>query len=151
MSWGDSMTLGEKLHKVRMDNGLTQVDFASLFGVTDKAVSTWETGRAFPRFSILQKISKHFHLSIAYLLGEEIIALYDEFDEDKVRDYANLISLNPAVIDMVELLKGATYEEVEELVAFCDNWLAGKRANRSKTLISVKSEIADKYIVDKDD
>ena len=77
------MTLGEKLHKVRMDNGLTQVDFASLFGVTDKAVSTWETGRAFPRFSILQKISKYFHLSIAYLLGEEIIALYDEFDEDK--------------------------------------------------------------------
>jgi transcriptional regulator with XRE-family HTH domain len=42
-------TLAERIRKVRDEFGMEQPEFGALFGVTEKAVSTWETGRNHPR------------------------------------------------------------------------------------------------------
>lgn len=42
-------TLGERIAKVRRVFRMDQAEFADLFGVTDKAVSKWETDASKPR------------------------------------------------------------------------------------------------------
>lgn len=67
----DSEKTGILLQKLRTEKGLTQKELAEAIGVTDKAVSRWETGRGFPDLSCLQKISDTFGLSINELLAGE--------------------------------------------------------------------------------
>ena len=42
------MLLGEKIKKLRTDNGLTQEELAERIYVTRTAVSKWETGKGMP-------------------------------------------------------------------------------------------------------
>lgn len=42
-------TLAERIRKVRTLFDMEQPEFGALFGVTEKAISTWETGRNQPR------------------------------------------------------------------------------------------------------
>ena len=58
------MTIAKKLYRLRTDNHLTQVEFAKIAGVSDKAVSTWERGEKEPRLQPLQKICTYFKLDI---------------------------------------------------------------------------------------
>ena len=48
--------------------GLSQAELAEALGVTDKAVSKWENGKAKPSTKILQKLSACFGVSIEQLL-----------------------------------------------------------------------------------
>lgn len=54
------MSIGENIKKLRLAHGLSQKQFAVVAGVTDKAVSTWETGQKIPRMDVIQKIAAHF-------------------------------------------------------------------------------------------
>ena len=40
----------------RQEKGLTQKQLGDLIGVTDKAVSKWETGRSFPDASLIEPL-----------------------------------------------------------------------------------------------
>ena len=42
----------------RKQKGLTQKDLSEKIGVTDKAVSRWETGRGFPDVSLLEALAE---------------------------------------------------------------------------------------------
>ena len=68
------MKFSEKITILRKINGLTQASLADKIGVTDKAVSKWETGLGCPDVSILEILSKELDCSILELLkGREII------------------------------------------------------------------------------
>ena len=49
-----------KLKVLRAERGLTQEDLAKMLGTTQVVVSSWETGRATPKPSMMQKISDLF-------------------------------------------------------------------------------------------
>ena len=44
---------GEFLFKLRKEKGMTQAELAQALGVTNKAVSKWETGEAMPETALL--------------------------------------------------------------------------------------------------
>ena len=50
------MTFGEKLKKLRNDNGLTQEQLADKIFVTRTAISKWETDKGFPSIDSLKAI-----------------------------------------------------------------------------------------------
>lgn len=54
------MSIGENIKKIRMAAEMTQREFAEVAGVTNKAVSMWESGLREPRMGALQKISTYF-------------------------------------------------------------------------------------------
>lgn len=56
---------------LRKQNGLTQKELAKKIGVTDKAVSRWETGRGFPDVSILKLLAEVLNVSIAEIVNGE--------------------------------------------------------------------------------
>lgn len=54
------MTIGANIKRLRREYNLSQKEFAQIAGVTDKAVSTWETGKKDPRMGAIEKIASHF-------------------------------------------------------------------------------------------
>lgn len=62
---------GAFLSSLRKEQGLTQSELAEKLGVTDKAVSRWETGRGFPDVAILPVLAKALQVSVAELVNGE--------------------------------------------------------------------------------
>ena len=63
--------IGKIIKNIRINNNLTQEQFANLFGVTYQAVSKWENGKNIPDISIVKAISEKFNISLEVLLDGE--------------------------------------------------------------------------------
>lgn len=86
------MEFGEKLQELRKQKGLTQEELAESLYVSRTAISKWESGRGYPNIDSLKAISKFFSVSIDELLsGEEIIALAEEHQNEKVTNIQDLV------------------------------------------------------------
>lgn len=59
---------GEFLYSLRKEKAMTQAQLADLLGVTNKAVSKWETGEAMPETSLLLPLSRIFDVTVDELL-----------------------------------------------------------------------------------
>lgn len=63
---------GKLIAAKRKEKGLTQEQLAEKLGVTNKAVSKWETGKSMPDLSIIQELCQILGVSLTTLLnGEE--------------------------------------------------------------------------------
>ncbi|MDE6356152.1 MAG: helix-turn-helix transcriptional regulator [Clostridia bacterium] len=60
---------GDFLYKLRKEKGITQAELAQILGVTNKAVSKWETGEAMPETSLLLPIARTFGVTVDELLN----------------------------------------------------------------------------------
>lgn len=67
----DKKIIGEKISSLRKEKSLTQKELADRLGVTDKAISKWETGVHFPDIAIMEKLAKELGLTVSELLGLE--------------------------------------------------------------------------------
>lgn len=59
----------EKLYTLRKNKDLSQKELAALLGVTNKAISKWETGAAFPKTETVIKLAEIFGISADELLS----------------------------------------------------------------------------------
>lgn len=59
---------GKFLYELRKEKGMTQAELAAALGVTNRAVSKWETGDAMPETSLLLPIARIFGVSVDELL-----------------------------------------------------------------------------------
>ena len=64
----NDFTFGNYLYECRRKAGMTQMELARSLGVTNKAVSKWETGRSKPSTNILRKMAVLFGMSVEELL-----------------------------------------------------------------------------------
>ncbi|MDE6302688.1 MAG: helix-turn-helix domain-containing protein [Clostridia bacterium] len=60
---------GEFLYKLRKEKGMTQAELADELGITNKAVSKWETGESMPETSQLLPLSRIFGVTVDELLS----------------------------------------------------------------------------------
>ncbi|MDE7078710.1 MAG: helix-turn-helix domain-containing protein [Clostridia bacterium] len=60
---------GVFLHELRKEKGMTQAALAERLGVTNKAVSKWETGEAMPDTSLLLPLAEVFGVTVDELLS----------------------------------------------------------------------------------
>lgn len=60
---------GAFIAKRRKELNLTQKELADKLGITDRAVSKWETGRCMPDLSLLQPLSRILKVSVNDLLS----------------------------------------------------------------------------------
>ena len=61
----------EKLKELRTEKNLSQIQFAKIINVSQRSISSWETGFREPDFETLEKLAKFFDVSTDYLLGLE--------------------------------------------------------------------------------
>ncbi|GIW60923.1 MAG: hypothetical protein KatS3mg087_1989 [Patescibacteria group bacterium] len=62
--------LGERIRLARKHLDLSQIELAQLVGVSDKAISSYEVGRAVPPLDILKKISEYTRKPVGYFFDE---------------------------------------------------------------------------------
>jgi len=67
----DTMTLGKKIAYYRKEWGMTQEMLANRLGVTNQAVSKWESGQSCPDVQLLPLLADIFHISMDTLFGRE--------------------------------------------------------------------------------
>ena len=58
-----------RIYELRKNAGLTQADLAKALGVTDVAVSKWESGKQNPSSKTMTKLADYFGVSVDVLLG----------------------------------------------------------------------------------
>lgn len=69
----DIIKIGRFIAERRKGNKLTQAQLAEKLGITDRAVSKWETGRSLPDASIMQELCAVLGITVNDLIcGEEV-------------------------------------------------------------------------------
>ena len=106
----DLIKIGSFISDMRKEKGLTQKQLAELVGVSDKAVSRWETGKGLPDTSIMPELCKALDININELLsGERLNAdtysgKAEKLMVDLVKDVQN--NKNDRKIEILGLILG---------------------------------------------
>jgi transcriptional regulator with XRE-family HTH domain len=66
-----AMTLGEKIHQLRTNNGWSQEQLAMRITVSRQAISKWELGESVPDVDNIVQLSKIFGVTTDYLLTDD--------------------------------------------------------------------------------
>lgn len=65
---------GTVIKQLREKKGTTQAQLAQLIGVTDKAVSKWETGKGLPDITLLEPLANALGVSLIELMKGEFVS-----------------------------------------------------------------------------
>ena len=76
------MTLGTQIALLRKQNNITQEALAQQLGVTNQAVSKWESDQCCPDVTLLPKIADIFSISIDELFGRSAPSTQNKLPED---------------------------------------------------------------------
>lgn len=60
---------GTKLRELREEKGLTQKEFAALFGVNRATIGHYESNISYPSADVLVQMANYFHITVDQLLG----------------------------------------------------------------------------------
>jgi transcriptional regulator with XRE-family HTH domain len=84
--------LGQRICKIRVSFGWSQVDLAKRLSVAKQTVSNWENENIQPSIEMLVRLSKIFNVSTDYLLGlDEIPRLSVEGLPESVISHLSLL------------------------------------------------------------
>ena len=67
----DSIALGQKIHRLREEKGLTQMQLAELIHMSDRTISRIEIGMVQPELSTLTALSRELKVSLDFLLSDD--------------------------------------------------------------------------------
>ena len=65
---------GAVIKELREKNKITQSQLAETLGVSDKAISKWETGKGYPDITLLEPIAEVFHISVTELISGSTVS-----------------------------------------------------------------------------
>ena len=85
------MQFQDKLFSLRKRQGMTQAELSEAINVSRQAISKWEMGTAVPDVSNMLALSKVFHVSVDYLVNDE---MENESDAPVVRATAAVFKIN---------------------------------------------------------
>ncbi len=108
------MKFSEKITTLRKINGLTQASLADKIGVTDKAVSKWESDGGMPDLGQIDSLCKVFNISLDYLLKDNVITERDKNVSESIIKY------NKELLDKTEN---------DELIKKCKSYLNSLKVN----------------------
>lgn len=69
----DQMKIGKFIAQCRKSQNLTQMQLAEKLGITDRAISKWETGKSLPDSSIMLELCAILKITVNDLLSGEIV------------------------------------------------------------------------------
>ena len=77
----DQIKIGHFIAEQRKAKNLTQMQLAEKLGITDRAVSKWENGRAMPDSSIMLELCAILQINVNDLLNGEVVTM-DNYGKD---------------------------------------------------------------------
>ena len=85
----DQKKIGAFIAQCRKEKNLSQMQLAELLGITNQAISKWETGRGMPDISLLQPLCDVLEISLNELFSGEYIAV-EEYRKKAEENISNL-------------------------------------------------------------
>ena len=85
----DQIKIGRFISECRKKNNLTQMQLAEKLGITDRAISKWENGKAMPDSGIMLDLCNELKISVNELLSGEVI----EMDNYNKKAEENLLEM----------------------------------------------------------
>lgn len=86
------MEIRSRIKEFRNYNNLTQKELGKQLSVSDKTISSWETGRTYPDVSMIIELSNIFNLSLdEFLKGDEEIVKKLDDDIKKGRNLKKIV------------------------------------------------------------
>ena len=76
------MKLNENIMALRKAKGITQEELAVALGVSNQAVSKWESAQTCPDISLLSVLADYFEVSIDELMGHNIVLKRESSKDD---------------------------------------------------------------------
>ena len=77
----DQVKIGKFIADCRKRENLTQMQLAEKLGITDRAISKWETGKALPDSSIMLELCSLLGITVNDLLSGEVISVENRNEE----------------------------------------------------------------------
>lgn len=132
--------IGSFIKSIRLDNNLTQKEFADILGVTYQAVSKWENGKNIPDISILKEISEKFNVNIDELLNGEKI--FNKKENNKLVYIIPILIIVIIVLSIIIVINNKNKEfEFKTISSNCSDFkITGSAAyNKDKTSIYISN------------
>ena len=87
----DQIKIGKFIAECRKKANLTQMQLAEILGVTDRAVSKWETGKSLPDASIMLQLCGVLGITVNDLLSGEVVTV-DRYNNELENNLLEMIS-----------------------------------------------------------
>lgn len=116
----EQVKIGKFIANKRKEQGLTQLQLAEKLGITDRAVSKWETGKSLPDASLMPKLCKLLKITINDLLCGEVVSVEnynekaekallemvkkEEMQNKKLMMYENVIGFGSTLSFLIQVL-----------------------------------------------
>ena len=116
----NQVKIGKFIASKRKEQGLTQLQLAEKLGITDRAVSKWETGKSLPDASLMPELCKLLKITINDLLCGEVISVEnynekaekallemvkkEEMQNKKLMMYENVIGFSSTLSFLIQVL-----------------------------------------------
>lgn len=101
--------LGERLKKIRTDNGYSREQLSELFGISRASIQNYENGERSPNADYLIQFYKHFRINLHWLLTGNQAA--------KFQDYIDSIS-SPREEVLLHLVRQMDSRALNHLIDF---------------------------------
>ena len=86
----DQVKIGKFIAESRKKVNLTQMQLAEMLGITDRAVSKWENGKAMPDSSIMLQLCDILKINVTDLLSGEVVTI-DNFNKETSNKMVELV------------------------------------------------------------
>ena len=116
----NQVKIGKFIASKRKEQGLTQLQLAEKPGITDRAVSKWETGKSLPDASLMPELCKLLKITINDLLCGEVVSVEnynekaekallemvkkEETQNKKLMMYENVIGFGSTISFLIQIL-----------------------------------------------
>ena len=106
----DQVKIGKFIAECRKNAGLTQMQLAEKLGITDRAISKWETGKSLPDSSIMLELCSTLSITVNDLLSGEVVTMdnYNKELENNLLEMVKQKELSDKRLLSVELVIGIT-------------------------------------------
>lgn len=86
----NQVKIGSFIAERRRARGLTQMQLGEMLGITDRAISKWECGRAMPDSQLMLELCDILGISVTDLLNGEVVVM-ENFNEKSEQNLIDLI------------------------------------------------------------
>lgn len=86
----DQIKIGKFISQKRKEQKMTQMQLAEKLGITDRAVSKWETGKSMPDASIMLELCGLLKITVNELLSGEALSMND-YNETMERNLIEMV------------------------------------------------------------
>ena len=128
------MTFGEKIREERRKQNLTQKELADKIGVTNRVITSYETGKSFPRTrDAYKRIADALGINVNYLLSDDeafILEAKENFGYRGKKGAEKLMSEVTGLFSSGEMAE----EDMDELMlAIQEAYIDAKKRNKKYT------------------